>query len=427
MSKPKSFAKIQRNTLRLSICTIALLCAVGNVPPAQAQTFSVIHTFTGGSDGWWPYAGLTIDQGGNLYGTTSEFSSGNAGTAFEMRLRNGFWTFTTLSDFSGRSTARVPQGRLIVGPGGALYGTTLYGGNDTCFEFGCGSVYALRPPRTVCRSSNCEWSDSPVFGFPGNGTLGWGPQLVDPAFDAAGNLYGTTQYGGSSGNGNVFELTRVGGVWNGVNIHSFNVTDGFFPQNGVTLDAEGNVYGPIWQGGSGGWGAIFELTNTGGGWSETALYNFQCGDDGGLPSTALIFDHAGNLYGATERCGSGGGGTVFELSPSGSGWTYNVLYSFVGPQWGGPVAALMMDASGNLYGTTVQQGAFGYGTVFKLTRNNGSWTYTDLHDFTNGDDGAYPISEVVMDASGNLYGTASQGGDLSACSGGCGTVWKIAP
>ena len=129
-----------------------------------------------------------------------------------------------------------------------------------------------------------------------------------------------------------------------------------------------------------------------------------------------------------------GGGTVFELSPSGNGWTFQVLYSFTGnagcpqQQGCGPITALMMDGAGSLYGTTLEQGAFNFGTVFKLTNNNGSWTYTDLHDFTNGTDGGYPVSQVVMDANGNLYGTASQGGSGTACgTAGCGTVWEITP
>jgi len=141
----------------------------------------------------------------------------------------------------------------------------------------------------------------------------------------------------------------------------------------------------------------------------------------------VVLDQAGNLYGATATGGSGGGGTVYELSPSGGGWTFSLLYSFTGQGYDpGPSDTLTLDAAGNLYGTTYGGGAFGYGAVFKLTHNGGSWMFTDLHDFTSGSDGANPVGGVTFDANGNLYGTASQGAG-GACPLGCGVVWKITP
>ena len=149
---------------------------------------------------------------------------------------------------------------------------------------------------------------------------------------------------------------------------------------------------------------------------------FRSGND---PWAGLIIDPSGNLYGTTTGGGSGSGGTVFELTPANVGWTFKTLYSFSG-NGGGPSDKLVMDAAGNLYGTTYIDGAYGYGTVFKLTPSNGGWTYTSLHDFTGGSDGANPISSLVFDANGNLYGTASQGG-TGNCPGGCGVVFEITP
>ena len=422
------FGRIMRWTLRFPVFAFVLTGAFifASMPAAHAQTFSVLHTFTGGGDGWAPYAGLTIDSAGNLYGTTSEYGAGYSGTVFQIKRKNGAWLFSTLSDFSGNSYGRIPEGRPVFGPGGALYGTTLYGGTGGCTELGCGAVYSLRPPQTFCRSVSCPWGDSSVYPFPGIGALGNQPELVDPAFDGAGNLYGTTSYGGAGDSGNVFELVRSNGAWTATSIHDFDGSDGYLPQSGVILDPQGNVYGTAFQGGPNNKGSVYQLTNTGSSWTFETLYAFPNAADGSNPVGALVRDRAGNLYGSTFVGGVNGGGTIFELSPSGGGWNFTVLYSITGTGGNpGPLTALTLDAAGNLYGTNYLAGAFGYGSVFKLTNNHGTWSYTDLHDFTGGSDGSYPISEVVMDANGNLYGTASGGGSLPQCR--CGVVWEIAP
>ena len=171
-------------------------------------------------------------------------------------------------------------------------------------------------------------------------------------------------------------------------------------------------------------GTVFELTYVPGiGWTEQVLYNFQNAGDGALPFGGLILDSSGNLYGSTRNGGSGGGGTVFELSPSGDTWTFKLLYSFSGVGIPcGPVATLSMDSAGNLYGTTQCDGIYNNGSVFKLSNTENGWVHTSLHDFTGGTDGGDPVSNVSIDTDGTLYGTASGGGDH-----GYGVVWMIKP
>ena len=240
-------------------------------------------------------------------------------------------------------------------------------------------------------------------------------------FDRAGNMYDTTAVGGN-GNGVVYEMTHSGSGWTEQPLYAFTGTpDGATPYAGLVLDSAGNLYGTTTAGGLFGQGTVFELSPSGSGWTEQVLYNFQGGSDGSFPTGGLIFDQSGNLYGSTNEGGSGGGGTVFELTPSGGGWTYNLLYSFTGNTGCGPFANLGLDGAGNVYGTTLCDGANNAGNVFELTPSGGGWTYSSLHDFTNGSDGGYPYSNVTFDAAGNLYGTASRGGR------GVGLVWEITP
>lgn len=411
-------------------CALAFFVAL----PIAAQTFTVIHNFSGGQDGSQPVAGLTIDKAGNFYGTASAGGAGY-GTVFKLTHKNSGWTFNPLYSFTGGNEGASPKAPVALGANGTLYGTTAGGGND-----GFGTVYNLKPSAVACKSALCPWRETVLYGFRGLPDGAYPESGV--VFDQAGNIYGTTQNGGTGdcdiyhllGCGIVYELTASGGGWTENVLYSFQQNVGAWPDGRIVFDKAGNLYGvcvfcgPIFcESGIGVGGSVYELSPSGSGWTAQALYGFTDGSDGGFPRGGLIFDASGNLYGTTEGNGSGGGGTVFELMAASGSWAFSTIYSFSG-SLAGPLDNLAMDAAGNLYGTTYGDGIYRYGSVFKLTPSNGSWTYSSLHDFTGGSDGAFPYSDVVFDGDGNLYGTASEGGNLNCgAPGGCGVVWKITP
>ena len=408
-------------TAALAIAIVFALTAVAT-QAAQAQTLKILHAFTGGEDGASPFAGVTLDKAGNLYGTAYSGGAGY-GTVYQLKYKNSNWTFNPLFSFNGSDGARL-EARVIFGPNGTLFGTTY--GNPVL-----GTVFNLRPFPSVCKTVLCPWMETVLFNFGGGD--GSYPAYGDLLFDQPGNIYGTTSAGGN-GYGLVYELTPPGS-WNTESVlYAFSGNDGAYPQNGVIFDNAGNLYGTTEEGGLDNDGVVFELMPVRGGWTACTLYNFRNGNDGRYPTAGLIFDQSGNLYGATSDGGSGGGGTVFELTPSGNcTWTLKTLYSFTGSggggQYCGPWGTLVMDGAGNLYGTTQCDGVHNAGSVFKLTPSGGSWTYTSLHDFAGGSDGESPFCTVVFDVNGNLYGTAIFGGDRD-CIGagaGCGIVWEITP
>jgi uncharacterized repeat protein (TIGR03803 family) len=316
-----------------------------------------------------------------------------------------------------KTSGNEPQAGLVIDSAGNLYGTTSVGG-----PFHGGIVFELSP------KSGGGWTEKPLHSF-GSGKDGAYPE-ASLVFDSAGNLYSTTSGGGAYGGGTVFELSpEAGGRWEEKLLHSFGSgTDGSAPDSNLIFDASGNLYGTASSGGAYAGGIVFQLTpQTGGRWSETILHSFNLqGGDGYYPLAGVILDGAGNLYGTTQHGGVGSGcsnggdsntcGTVFELESKSS---EKILHSFTinGSDGGLPVAGLIFDSAGNLYGTCVLGGSGGgtggAGIVFELTPgSNGDWTETVLHSFAgrDGGDGSYPESGLIFDKERNLYGTTAAGG-----------------
>jgi len=279
----------------------------------------------------------------------------------------------------------------------------LYGTTSQGGSASSGSVFKLTP------NGDGTWTQSVLYSFQG-GTDGAHPaaRLI---FDQSGNLYGTTAFGGSTNQGTVFELTPSGGSWTETVLHTF------------VFDSVGNLYGTTEKGGAHGGGAVFKLTPNA---AESVLYSFcsvtKCGDGKG-PMAGVILDRSGNLCGTTQFAGANGDGVVFKLTPRTHGsWKETVLHSFIGSDGSQPIAGLIFDASWRLYGTTLGGGAHSDGVVFKLTHQaNGSWAEKVLHSFS-GSDGVNPADSVIFDQSGNLYGTTTVGG-----AGGFGVAFKLAP
>lgn len=393
----------------LIITTAWILLAT---PSAQAQTYSVIHNFTYESDGGgYPMAGVTL-RGGVLFGISQ---GGQGGSVYELTKAGSSWSEAILSPLALGGSE--PEARVLFGPDGHLYGTSRINYDDNY-----GRIFELTPPATNCSSIRCFWKEDLVHRFTSYSD-GGEPLFADLVWDQQGNMYGTTASGGSDGAGTVYEVQRAGNGWTETPIFSFPGFDGGYePYGGVIFDDNGNLFGMTNGGGPDG-GIVFELTYTNGvGWTETVLHTFQNYDDGRFPAGGLVRDSAGNLYGSSSDGGFGGGGAIFELSPSGSAWTFTVIASLHGSGVCGPWASLSLDAAGNLYGTTKCEGAHQAGNVFKLTNLGDHWQYTSLYDFAGGPDGGHPISSVTIDADGTLYGTATNGG-----SEGQGVVWMIEP
>jgi len=387
---------------------------------AQGQTFAVLHNFTA-AEGQGLINGLVADRAGNLYGTASwgglnncPSSDPGCGTVFKLSRHGTGWIFNILYSFTGVGDGWWPL-TIAVGPDGSLYGNTIFGGLVNCNGgWGCGTVFRLQPPPTTCRSVSCPWIKTTLFQFD---TVPYG---VSPSqtvtFDQAGNVYGTTGRGASYDGGTVWELVHSNGGWTFNILYNNQLVNGETGL-GVTFDAAGN----LWDAGYGGnnqncggyndeyyCGVIWELTPSGSGWNQNIVYSFD-NTTGGSPSSNLIFDQAGNLYGTVADNGPEGNGGVFQYNPTTG--AYNLIYAAPGDVNAayGPMGTPVMDQAGNIYAADPANGADDYGYVFKLTPMDGSWMYTDLHDFTAGSDGSAPYGPLVVDASGNVYGVNAGG------------------
>jgi uncharacterized repeat protein (TIGR03803 family) len=262
------------------------------------------------------------------------------------------------------------------------------------------------------------WTEKVLHSFNDNGKDGYAP-LGSLIFDGVGNLYGTTEFGGVYASGTVYELTpKADGKWMEKVLHSFNGKDGYAPFAGLTFDGSGNLYGTTYSGGAYGWGTVFELTpKAGGGWMEKVLRSFNINGNGGsFPQAGLVLDAAGNLFGAASDI-------VFELTAkAGGGWTEKVLHTFKSKYGTFPDAKPIFDSTGNLYGTTYGGGAYGDGTVFELMpQAGGGWTEKTLHSF-NGKDGNDCFAGLIFGVGGNPFGATKQGGAYDR-----GTVFELTP
>jgi uncharacterized repeat protein (TIGR03803 family) len=394
------------------------------------------------TDGAVPYAGLTCDAAGNLYGTTSQGGAYGKGTVFEMAATSA--KITTLVSFNS-TNGSGPLASVTLDSAGNLYGTTSEGGADsvgTVFEIPNGSP-ALTTIATFDQSVGSSPFDGVTFDALGNlygtayvggtantgtvfeipqgpgtlttvasfdGTSGTKPQGF--AVDRSGNLYGTTALGGPNGDGLIFEIPK--GSANSTTLAMFNGTNGASPSGDLTIDDLGNLFGTTAGGGDTGYGTVFELAS--GSNNITTLASFDSHTHGSGPVSGVILDAFGNLYGTAENGGAYGLGTVFEVAAGSNALT--ALAAFGGNNGATPNGRLALDAAGNLYGTTESGGSNGYGTVFEVAR--GSASTTTLFGFSP-TTGSTPTGGVALDASGNIYGTTRSGG-----SNGDGIVFEIA-
>jgi len=442
-------AKLRYGRTVVSLLTLALAILAAYTHAfaiSGSATESVLSNFPNpdvSNDGVNPYADLLIDNGGNLYGTTEHGGTNpgpnppfNAGTVFELSppsTPGGSWTESILYNFgSFAGDGATSYAGLIMDGNGNLYGTTKLGGSFK-MPGGGGTAFELSPPST----SGGNWTETILwdFGNPVNGTDGLNP-YAGLLMDANGNLYGTTSAGGqytavvSSGGGTAFKLTQTaGGSWNESLLWNFgNMGDGATPFAGLTLDANGNLYGTTKAGGANGVGTVFKLippSSSGANWSEAVLYNFAGGtSDGATPFAGVTLDASGNLFGTTTAGGANSAGTVFELTRPvipGGAWSESIVYNLGSYKVDGtiPYGGLIIDPSGDLFGTTTAGGTKSAGTAFELTPG-AAWVESILANFA-GAEGSTPDGGLIFGQNdGELFGTTFAGGGNNG-----GTVFEI--
>ncbi len=399
-------------------CILTILATVALLTAAQASTTKVIYSFAGGKDGEYLDTDLVMDSAGNIYGTTVQGGKFGGGTVFQLSPSGTDWTHTVLYSFTGSADGSEPYKGVTLDAQGNLYGSTVAGGSGPC-DGGCGVVYKLT-------NSAGTWTESVIHSFTG-GTDGAGPGN-GLTFDPHGNLYGMTPTGGAYGLGTVYQLKpQTNGSWKLNVVHAFTGgADGSSASAGrLILDHAGNLYGVATVGGAFGFGVAFELTHSQTGWTLLPLYAFEDQPDGALPYGGLIFDKAGNLYGTTYYAGVYDVGTVYKLTHANGAWTETVLYSFKGGSDGSsPISPLVSDKAGNLYGTTSDGGAScACGVIFKLAHGaNGSWTETVPYRFPGAPKAGFAYNGMIPDSNGTFYGATVHGGPTND-----GTIYEFTP
>jgi uncharacterized repeat protein (TIGR03803 family) len=410
--------------VEMKLLLAAITLALGGLTPvgSWAGTFQTIATFHV-KNGSTPVAGLVFDKDGNLYGATEVGGQNGFGVVFKLTppaKGKAAWTPTTLFTFDANTAYGVnPVANLVIDKTGNIYGTTLHSGSGNN-----GTVFELTPPA----KGKTAWTPSTLYNFSGTS----GASYAGVVFDKSGSLFGALSQGGPSDLGLVYELSPAAKGkkgWTPSTLLTFNGTNGGSPYDDLVLDAAGNLYGTTNSGGASSNGTVFKLTSPAKGstvWTPSTLASFNA-SNGANPVSSVVFDKAGNLYGTTLNGGTYGQGTVFELmapAKEKAPWTLTTLLNFYGANGGSPYGSLVFDKAGNLYGTTSQGGSGGDGTVFELTppaKAKGAWTPVTLVNF-NGVNGSSPNSGLVLSKDGSLFGTTSQGGPT-----GDGTVFMIGP
>jgi uncharacterized repeat protein (TIGR03803 family) len=389
----------------LTILAVLISASAMIFPGSALAQLNVLWTFSGGSQGATPNA-LAIGPDGSLYGTAASGGAANMGVVFQLVPTSTGWSENVLYNFTGGRDGSGPNA-LVFGPDGNLYGTAKNGGNMNC-PSGCGTVFQLKP-------MSGGWALNVVHSFIGRSD---GHDPVGVIFDSAGNIYGTTLYGGPSDVGVVYKLTpSSGSAWLETVLYSFTGgKDGSYPNPQLVVDTSGNVFGTTLYGGVApglrGFGEAFELSPTSTGWKRTMIAAFigsGANQPGSYPQFGVISDGAGNLYGVTSG-GDGDFGNVYRMEPSplGGRWQFKVLH-FLGTNANGSYPmSLVRDSAGNLYsaGPTGGTGSCpsGCGTLFRLQPTTSLWQLSLLYTFTGGSDGMDP-SNLILDNEGNLYGT----------------------
>ena len=381
---------------------------------ASATTTDVIFSFEE-EEGEYADTDLETDSAGNIYGTTVLGGEFGSGTIFQLTPTPNGWQHTVLYSFTGGVDGGEPYKGVTIDWRGNLYGTAVTGGSGSC-EGGCGVVYKLSKSRGT-------WSQTVIHAFTG-GDDGSGPG-ARVTVDRGGNVYGMTPTGGTYGVGTIYKIRPHAGSWDFQVIHTFTGgADGASGSAGRMLLQLNRLYGAATVGGLYGNGVVFKLTPTAvGEWDFRVLYSFHGQPDGSFPYGALL-RASGKIYGTTYYGGENGIGVVYELSPRRVGeWDGRVIYSFQnGSDGNSPISNLVRDAAGNLYGTT-SEGGSGSGTIFKLTPiGGGQWTESVVHPFEGPPDGGFSYNGMVVDRFGNFYGATVHGGTEDD-----GSVYKFTP
>jgi uncharacterized repeat protein (TIGR03803 family) len=395
--------------------SILILAVAGN---AWAGSEKVLYQFMSNQDGYTPLTGVLLVKG-KIYGTTFQGGPPGWGTIYELRRTESGWTKKTIYAFTRGRDGGLPWSELTTDEAGNLYGTTTQGGD---LRTGCGTVFkeTLGPKgwkETVLHQFNLRDGCGPAYEL-----------LRDDAGSLYGvAASGGDSSCVQGGCGTLFRLSRSRTDWKLTTLHYFHGSDGEGPDS-LFRDSEGNLYGSTYAGGTGKHGTVFKLSPSGKGRRFTTLYNFTGGADGNTPFAHVALDKNGAIYGTTVNGGMYGLGVVYKLTPSKSIWSESVLHNFVGDADGSyPYGNMLFDSQGNLYGTSSEGGAYGQGAIFRLTNSGGTWTESVVYSF-NGSDGAAPFGDLIWNAAGNLYGTTSASGDFcNGHLSGCGNVYEFTP